>query len=281
MGSSDPFPDHAIDDIAYLSRSKNRIRILAALATGAYMRRELGEETGVSRTTLDRIINELEERDWVHRTADGDYTATPTGERITVESTRFVGAIEAIHGLGEAVSWLPDEELTVGLRHFSDATVLRPQPNATAAPSTYVTQLLQEATEFACLVNTPPSLGFEDAMIRGVSSGRLTTKHVITDGEIDVLRQNPERTRRWQSYVDAGAELYCYDGSIPCNILIIDETVIILDRQPKALEGIESTSMAIHSWAHEMIEKYKQDSKRLEPSAFSRDPPAEAEDSER
>jgi predicted transcriptional regulator len=280
MSSSDSFPDRAIDDIAYLSRSKNRIRILAALATEAFTRRKLGEETNTARTTLDRIINELEERDWVRRSADGDYTVTPTGERIAAESTRFVGAIEAIHGLGEAVSWLPHEELTVGLQHFRDATVLRPQPNATAAPSTYVTQLLQEATEFACLVNIPPSLGFEDAMINGVTSGRLTTKHVITDGELDVLRQNPERTRRWQSYIDAGAELYCYAGSIPCNLLIIDETVIVLDRQPKALEGIESTNTAIQSWAHEMIDRYKEDSKRLDTSAFSQDSPAKTEDSE-
>lgn len=280
MGGPDSFPDETMNDLAYLSRSENRPRILATLATEAYTRRELGEVTDTPRTTLDRIINELEDRGWVTRTADGDYTATPTGERIAAESTRFVGSIEAIRTLGEAVAWLPQEELTIGLQHFRDATVRRPRPNAAAAPSTYATRLMQGATEFACLVNIPPSLGFEDAMMNGVIDGRLTTNHVITGEELDALRQNAERARRWQSYVEAGAELYCYDGRIPCNLLVIDETVLVLDRQPGALEGIESTDATVRSWAHETVERYREDAERLDATVFDQDSPAGREDSE-
>lgn len=273
MSGPDSLPDETMDDLAYLSRSKNRARILTTLATEAYTRRELGEVTGTSRTTLDRIINELEERDWVTRTADGDYAATPTGERIAAESTRFIDAIEAIRTLGEAIAWLPHEELKIGLQHFRDATVRRPQPNAAAAPSTYATHLMQEATEFACLVNTPPSLGFEEVMMKGVIDGWLTTKHVITREELNTLRQNAERARRWQSYVEAGAEVYCHDGHIPCNILVIDETVLILDRQPDALEGIESTDAKVRSWAHETVERYREDAERLDATGFEQDSP--------
>lgn len=280
MNSPDSFPDGAMDDLAYLSRSKNRARILATLATEAYTRRELGEATGTSRTTVDRIINELEERDWVRRTADGDYITTPTGGRIASESARFVGAIDGIRNLGAAVSWLPHEELTVDLRHFRDATVRRPQPNAPAAPSTYAAQLMREATEFACLVNMPPSLGFEDAMIHSITNGPLATNHVITGDELTALRQNAERAGRWQSYIEAGAEVYCYDGRIPCNLLVIDETVLILDRQPEALEGIESTNGAVRSWAHELVGAYQEDAKRLDATAFTQDASVEVTDGE-
>lgn len=59
---NDTVPIEALEDIAYLLRSPNRVRILDALTRDPYSRRELGEQTGTSRTTLDRIVNELEER---------------------------------------------------------------------------------------------------------------------------------------------------------------------------------------------------------------------------
>jgi hypothetical protein len=166
------------------------------------------------------------------------------------------------------VAWLPSDELTVGLRHFSDATVRRPEPNAVSAPSTIVTERLREATEFACLVNTAPSLGFERAMIDGVVEERLTTNHVITDAELDVLRRDPDRAARWRTYVEAGADLYCYDGRIPCNLLVIDETVYVLDRQPEAPEGIESTNLAVRSWAADLVDDYRDAAEKLDAAAF-------------
>jgi predicted transcriptional regulator len=269
MEVPDAFPEDALGDIAYISRSKNRAWILATLATERYTRRELGEATGVSRTTLDRIVNEFEERGWITRTTDGDYAATPIGERIATESTRFVGAIQAIRVLGDAVAWLPNDELTIGLQHFREATVLRPEPNASSAPSTHAIELMREATEFACLVNIAPSLGFENAMVVGVVDGCLSTKHIITDGELTVLRQNADRVSRWQTYIEAGANLYCYDGHIPCNVLVIDETVLVLDRQPKAIEAIKSTNTVVRSWAHEMIDDYQEDAERLTTPALT------------
>lgn len=280
MDVSDAFPEDALEDVAYLSRSKNRAQILALLATESYTRRELEDETEISRTTLDRIVNELEERGWATRTSNGDYAATPTGERIATESTRFVGAIQAVQNIGDAVAWLPKDELTIGLHHFRNVTVRRPEPNAMSAPSTAATKLMQEATEFACLVNVPPSLGFEQAMVNGVAEGRLTTNHVITDGELSVLLEDRDRMVRWQAYAEEGANLYCYDGQIPCNLLVIDETVLILDRQPEAPEGIESTNPEVRAWALKKIDEYQDEARQLDATAFTRDPGAAADDTE-
>lgn len=271
----------AMAHIAYLARSQNRIEILETLATGAHTPRNVEEQTGTSRSTLERITTELDEREWAKRNNHGEYVLTETGERIAEETSRYVGAMEAIETLGEAASWLPSDELTIDLRHFRDATVRRPRPNAAAAPSTYATQLMREATEFACLVNIPPSLGFQEAMINGVTDGRLTTKHVITAEELSVLRQNAERASRWQTYIEAGAELYCYDDRIPCNILVIDEIVLILDRHPEALEGIESTNTAVRSWAHEMVDKYQTAARQLDAGALTHNPTAQIGDNER
>jgi len=119
-------------------------------------------------------------------------------------------------------------------------------------------------------VNIAPSLGFENAMMNGVVDGRLRTQHIITDGELAVIRQKADRASRWQTYIEAGADLYCYDGRIPCNILIIDETVFILDRQPEAIEAIKSSNDVVRSWAHEVISDYQEDAERLTTATFAR-----------
>lgn len=271
MSVPDAPPGNALDEIAYLSRSQTRAWILVTLSTESYTRGELEDATGIPRTSLDRAVNELAERDWITRTQNGEYTVTPTGERIAAESTRFIEAIQAIRNLGDALDWLPRDELTIGLQHFKEANVRRPEPNAMNAPSRFATELMQQATEFRCLVNTPPSLAFEEAMMDGVFEGRLTINHVITDDELTVLLQDGDRAARWQAYVEAGADLYCYDGRIPCNLLVIDEAVLILDRQPEAAEGIESTNPVVRSWAHETIEKYRNDAELLDSAVFSQE----------
>jgi predicted transcriptional regulator len=261
----DATANDALEDIAYLSRSANRLRILEVIATAPHVPRAIADETDIPRSTLRRILTETVERGWAERTLNGEYVATRTGEVVAAETGRYVGAIRAIRALGDAVAWLPTEELTIGLRYFEDATVRRPEPNAMSAPSTFATELMREATEFACLVNVPPSLAFEQAMMNSVVDGRLRTKHVITEGELAVLRENPERSSRWQAYIEAGADLYCYDGPIPCNLLVIDETVLILNRQPEAPEGIESTNPAVRSWAQEVIEDHRKTQNRSTP----------------
>lgn len=278
MDVPDPPPDEALDDIAFLSRSRTRTWILTTLSTTAYTRGTLEDATGIPRTSVDRAVNELEDRGWITRTPDGEYTSTEAGERIVAESTSFIEAIQAIRILGDAVAWLPHEELTIGLHHFAQATVRRPEPNAMAAPTRFATGLMQEATEFACLVNTPPSLAFEEAMMNRVSEGRMTTNHVITDGEFDTLLQDEDRAARWEDYIEAGADLYCYDGRIPCNLIVIDETVLILDRQPQAPEGIESTNPVVRSWAHETIERYRNDAELLDAAVFKQEPTNSADE---
>lgn len=267
-GDAAPRPEDALEDVAYLSRSETRTRVLDVLAAAPHTPRALAERTDTPRSTLRRTLSEMVEREWVERTLDGEYVLTVRGEHVAAETERYLDSMRAIRTLGDAMAWLPTDELTVDLRHFRDATVRRPQPNAVSSPSTIATERLRDATEFACLVNTAPSLGFERVMIDGVVEERLTTTHVITDAELDVLRREPNRAARWRTYVEAGADLYCYDGPIPCNLLVIDETVFVLDRQPEALEGIECTNPAVRSWAAELVDDHRDAAEKLDATAF-------------
>lgn len=260
----DPSPE-ALAAVAHLARSENRVRVLAALADGAATRRELEAETGIARATVGRALAGFEERGWVRETAGRAYETTPSGAGVLAEFTPFLEAVEAIRRLGDRVAWLPTDEVPIDLRHFSDATVRRPEPADPLAPAMALTDLLRDADEFHCLVGVAPPLGFEQAMRDGVVAGELATRHVITTEELDYLREDPERLARWREYVDAGGNLYCFDGAVPCNLLVFDGTVVVAGRPgaggPTGV--VESDDEIVRAWAHDVISVYQRESERL------------------
>ncbi|MFC4450315.1 helix-turn-helix transcriptional regulator [Halorussus aquaticus] len=271
--------DDALADVAYLSRSRNRITILEALRSGPHPSGRLEERTQASRSTLERILTELEERGWAERSPDG-YVTTPVGERVIGEFRPVVTAMGSIRTLGEAVAWLPDEELSIGLHHFDDATVRRTTPNSPMAEATYLLELMREASVFRTLTYIAPPLSLLQSMRDSVVEGRMTATNVLTDDLVGYLRERPEQTPYWREYVEAGARIYCYRGHIPCNVFVVDETVLIANNDPDSghpCEFIETTDETVRSWGRELIETYRRNSERLTPETFTEESRMSAE----
>jgi len=271
-GEPDAFPEEAMDEVAYLSRSASRVRILDALVTESLTRSELQNTTEIARTTVGRIINEFEERGWVRRTVDGAYTATPTGEGVISEFKPFIESIQTIKDLGDLVVWLPTDEFTIDLHHFSDASVRRPDPTDPMSTIADFNERLTGVSEFHCIVGVAPPIPFEQAMRDEVVNRGLNTEHVITTDELTYLLERPERLPRWREYIDGGANVYQYDGQVPCNLFVFDDTLIITNGQSdigESLVGIKSENEAVLSWAHEVISEYKNEAERLDSSAFT------------
>lgn len=262
-------PDGVLEAMAYLSRSENRIRILRALSQCQMEPRELTERTDIPRSTARRILTEMNERGWVERTLDGEYVATPSGELMTAETEQYLESIRAVQSLESAVSWLPEDELTIGIHHFGDARVIGHRTNDAVAPDTYAIERIRESNEFRNLTNIAPTLGFERALHDGVKAGTLSSEHVVTPGVLPELRMNDERQRRWQEYLTAGADLYLYEGDIPCNLFIMDDTVFIADSQLESLEYIEVDDQTVLSWAHHVIDSFRQDADQLSADSFA------------
>lgn len=258
----------ALDDVAYLARSENRLRVLHALASRPSPRHELADETGCSRTTLGRILHELEEREWVRRVVGGDYVATPRGKHVAAAFAPLLESMEAIRMLGDAVDWIPTEALSIGVRHFADATVLRLDPNHPTGLAGYLAGLVGEASTFESLtyLAPPPSVGA--AMIESVLAGRLNGVQVLAGGLYEYARASGDDPLPWGEYVDAGARVYRYDGSIPCNLFVVDGTVLVMEDRPRWGEFIESQNEVVRSWAHALVESYCEAGERLDAEAF-------------
>lgn len=271
QGDSDVESADALEDLAYLARSRNRVKILDLLTTEELTRGDLAEQTSIASTTIGRILNELADREWVERTDAGTYAATPVGRQVIAEFTPIVSAMSVIQKLGETVAWFQTVDQPLELQHLSDATVRRPVRTDPMAPTNAYMDDLRTANEFYCLVGVAPTENFEQAMRDGTVERGMQVEHVITDAEFNYLLDHPDRLKRWRQYIEAGANVYCYEGSVPCNLLIIDETLYIGKAQSDYGEPytvIESTNCKVLEWGHRMIEDYREESRKLATTDF-------------
>ena len=272
----DELPTAALEDIAYLSRSANRVVILEGLVEGPFSRRSLADLTGVSRTTLDRIVNELEERGWANRTAEGTYVATAHGRQLMQRFRPFLEAVEAIHRLDDALTWLPVDDLSIGLEHFSDAVVRRPESDDPVEAIDFVNTLLGNTSEFRVLAHLAPPEPLGETLHERVTAGEMTMDGVITDELVEYLATNPERTERWRALLTAGSDIHRHEGPIPCNLWIFDGTVLIKKSGPEPIDEsygvpIVSENDTVRAWAHDLIDEWMDATIPIDVSALESD----------
>jgi predicted transcriptional regulator len=275
-GDRDHLSDDALADIAYLARSSNRVEILGAIVSQPRSPRELVETTGSARSTLERILTELEERGWVERTSEGEYVSTDAGKFVIDEFTPVVEAMEAIRNLGETLSWLPRDKLSISLSHFSDAIVRRPDDPAEAID--YMTEVIRDTENFRVISHLIPPEPPAKAIHDGVKTGRLDFEYVLTEDVIEFLSDHSERRERWGQTVDAGADLWAWAGPIPCNLWIFDETVWIKKSRPGSIQDtyavpIISDDDTVRAWSHDLIDSYRDAATAVDSEAFRENAP--------
>lgn len=273
LEGDDTVSGEALADVAYLSRSSNRVRILDALTDGPSTRRELAEKTGASRTTLDRIVNELEERGWAERTPDGEYVATPTGAHLMGQFDPFLGSVEAIERLGERVAWLPTDELEIDLRHFRDASVHEPDHGDPVDTVDFMIDCLRDTSQLRVMTHFTPPDSFLAVLHRRVVSGELSFESVVPAEQFEALGKTRARREGLREVLEAGGELYRCEGPIPCNLWLFDDLVMLKKSAPGPIDDaygvpILSENSEVRSWAHELLDRYRADATAVGPGAL-------------
>lgn len=271
MGQFGGVSSDALDHVAFLSRSENRVLVLEALAVAPQTQRDLRDRTGVPRTTLSRTLGALEDRGWVTRGDDGRYELTTSGT-LAVETFRpALDGMTALSGLGPLVEWLPTDELDIGLHHFREATVRRPSANQPAEAGLYLAALLEEADRFEALTFIAPPRPVGEVLWDRTRSGALTARAVFADSLVEYLRANPDGPVPWGAFVEAGGTVSRYDGRLPCNLFVVDDHVLFAqDRADVGDAGtvVECRDSTVRAWALELVERYREDAELLGPQAF-------------
>lgn len=251
------------EELEFLVRSDCRVGILELLSErGPATRRELQRNLDVVRTTIQRNLDGLEDRNLIYGTDDG-YDITPAGELVsavlleTIESMAF--AIEAGPLLGRlAASSL---EFDLDPRTLTDATVVEATVCDPYAPVERYESAVGNATTARLLL--PPT----------ATNPLAATTAAIETGEVhevivpETVVQSLERESQLQETLAAtgDVDVYRYDGEISCYLGVLDDLVQIGVPDRKGIPEVllESTREAVREWAIEQYDRYRERAERI------------------
>lgn len=259
-----------LEEIAFLARSPNRVRVLNALRAEPMERRDLEDNTDVSRATLARILEDFEERGWVTQTGR-QYETTQVGDYAAQEFTDLLQRFEPVPVLNEVVQWFPEEGFDFDLACLAGAEVIRPTKSDPLAPTTHITRRLQTADRVRVLSYSHIP-GVLDVCWRGTVEGSLELESVVDRDVLDRIGTDPRMVDRAQEMIESGqVEMFVYQGTIPSTVFIVDDMVLLClsggEGAPQAV--IETTNETVRSWAESTIDTYRSEGESLDPRSFT------------
>lgn len=261
----------ALDDIAFLARSPNRVEVLETLSSGPHDRAELQEATGISRPTVGRIVTDFQARGLVSQEGRR-YTTSPLGEFLTTEFRSLLEGVKTMRKLRGVIEWLPTDEFDFTLDHFADSTITTPRPGDPTAPARRAATLTREADHIRFISDAfvPPI--YEAVWQRTVHEDQIAVA-VLSTEVIETIREDPEMATMAHETIASGeATFYRCAESCPYRMAVIDEVVVgmlLLDDDGHAHAVIETEDEAIRSWVAATIDAHQRDAQCLAPDAFT------------
>lgn len=255
----------AIDDVAFLIRSKPRVIALDALAERPLDRSDLLDITGVSKTTIWRMMREFQKRHWVRKEGHS-YEATQLGVFVSTKVDELVEQIETERKLCEAWEQLPLEASGLHVEWVSDAVVTIAEAASPYRPVNRFVSLLQEAEHFRFV-------GFDLAILE-------PCKDVLRDRILDGMRaeiiDSPSVARyivttypdHCNAVLESGNFTVRLHDDLPTHgISLFDDRVGVVCYEPdsgtvRAL--IDTARPEVREWAESRYEFYRREARPLD-----------------
>ena len=255
----------ALDDIAFLARSPNRVAALEVLTGGPRERSDLRAELGVSQSTIKRVLGGLTERGWVVNRG-GRCEITPLGERVVAGFTSLVETIEAESNLRRVVEWLPTAAPEFDVELFTDGTVTTAEPGAPYRPYGRLMELADEtASSTIRAFGTRPLPGYFEKW--DIEEG-TTSEVIFSPVVVDALRRTqPADT---QEVLESGRLVTLVHEDLPCGLVVYEGHVAICgyDRTTGMLHAvIDTDDPAAVEWGEETYETYRREARPVDLTA--------------
>lgn len=267
----EPIPtdmDTALDDIAFLANSENRMAVFEILVDAPQSRDEVLDQVDASRVTIARILRELEARDWIKRSGK-KYGATPLGEWVYDEFTHLIDEMAAEHRLREALQWVPSDLLTFDVQCLRNAELI-----------------LLEGSDATALIRRIVDFHRSGDRIRGIArecapefienqweitvNGDTRIELVITPEIMAAIRDHPPSSRRFCEMLDEENAHYFVSEDIPISVGIVDGAVGInlADEQGTLKGGLKTDNETVHMWAVDLFETCRDNARPVDPDAI-------------
>jgi predicted transcriptional regulator len=261
--------DAALDDIAFLANSENRMAVLETVVEAPRSRDELRDEVDASRITIARILREFEDRYWIENSGQA-YAVTSLGEWVCDEFTRLIDEMEAEHRLREPLQWLPTDVVTFDVRCLRDADiVLHDESDATALVRRIVR--FHRSGDLVRGVSRVAAPVFVENQWELTVHGDTRVDLVVTPEALDVIRDHPPTAQKFCEMLDVENACYSVYEAIPITVGIVDGSVGInlTDEQGVLKGGLVTDDETVHSWAVELFETCREKSRPVTPDAVS------------
>lgn len=263
--SDDPF-----EHVAFLSRSKTRVCLLALLSDrGPTSRRTLRDRLEASQSTVVRSVQALERRGWVER-EDGAVRATGAGTLVADEFRDLLDGLNETTDLRPFLQWFPHEEFDLDLTHLYGATLTTPSPGDPYAPAREQTELVRTASRVRVLL---PSIDIEGtrAVHERITNGDLAAEVVVGPDVCETIYDG-EYARLFGEQIDAGLSVFGRDEAVPFYLGLDGEGVVQIgveddDGVPQAL--LETDCEPVRDWADDVYRSCRDRATELAPEDFA------------
>jgi predicted transcriptional regulator len=241
----------------------SRRQFLETLQEEPKDKRTLVNELGMSRSTVDRSLRELETLDLVEY-SDGDFAVTAVGQLATDGLTELTGTIGLGQRLEAFLQWIPMEEFDLDVRLLADAELIVAEPGDPWSMINKHVQLVKTMENCRALL---PFTGLHaheaghEQVIKHDASGELVVEPEIAN----VHHSTPEYAEFTEEMVATGRfEYFEYPNELPYALAIINDTVQIVvseGDEPRAL--LETDNDEVRDWAEAKYDEYKQQSGKI------------------
>jgi predicted transcriptional regulator len=257
-----------LDDIAFLSRSINRVTVLEELSSYPQTRAGLEASTDVSKVTIGRILDDFLDRGWIVKTGD-TYWTTPIGEVIATDFSQLRSTVETAQKLRSIAPYL--SEIQFDVRCLDDATITVSDPSDPMAPFERPIDLLRgaERARFLSRMISPVVL---EVVHEAVVKGALTVEAVLSESVLERIESDQEITTWTRDILDSPrAHAYLSEETTPFEAAMIDDVVAILvtDDDDIVRGFIETTDTTVQQWFDAEFEPHRESARPLYPADIS------------
>ena len=262
-----------LGDLDWLTRSENRVTVLELLAAEPREYAELQDAIGVSRVTMNRMLDDLEEHGWLVRASrTEEHRITPCGRLVIDEITEALDAVATARKLRDVQQYLPVDSFDFDLRQLEDAEVVTPTRTNTVAPLKSSADLALDAdyirvvSEYWDIIHVQ---AVADYLREHPES--IDIQLVFLGDSLDAIAADSDMAHGFREVADRASCKYYYHPDEWLYALSIFGEMVVLelnDGQGAVPATVISDDEEVLTWAEDTFEQYRSEAELIDPSSF-------------
>lgn len=259
----------ALDEIAFLANSENRVAVFEALVEAPRSREELLDQVDASRVTISRILREFERRDWIEHSGQA-ITVTPLGEWVCDEFTRLHDEMAAERRLRWALQWFPFDQLTFDVRCLRDAEIIVQEESDATALIRRIVEFHRSGERLRAITRGAAPVFIENQWELTVQ-GDTQVDLVLTPDAVNAILDHSTAAEQFQEMLAVENADYSVNPDIPLSVGIVDDSVGInlTDDDGVLKGGLVSENETVYDWAVDLFESCRENAEPLDPDTIA------------